>query len=331
MNARISRPSRRDTLAALTALAMPALARPARAAPLAELVLHGPPAGASITLAHAAATGALAGIADKVSFKPWRNPDEMRAGLTSGTMQLVVMPTLSAANLFNRGLGVRLVNVMTNGLLYIVAADPAIRSFAALKGKRVALPFRNDTPEFVFNRLMREHGFVAGRDLTLETTGTPIEAVQLLLAGRIDAALAPEPAGTAAMLRGAVAGKTIERVIDIQAEWRRLAGPAATLPQAGLAASRGFLERHADLLPAIQAALTKANAEVLAAPARAAGNAASALDLPWPVIEKSIPVSNLVTIPAREARPQLEAMFALNAEADPALIGGKMPPAEFYL
>lgn len=324
--------SRRDTLATLAALAIPALA-PARAlaAPLAELVLHGPPAGPSITLAHAAATGALSAVADKVSFKAWRNPDEMRAGLTSGTMQLVVMPTISAANLFNRGLGVKLVNVMTNGLLHVVAADPAINSIAALKGRKLALPFRNDTPEFVFNRLIRHHGLVAGKDIAVDTTGTPIEAIQLLLAGRIDAALVPEPAGTAAIVRGAASGKTIRRVIDVQAEWRKLAGEGASLPQAGLAASKAFLEKHAGLLPTIQAALEKATAEVIASPARAASSAAAPLELPWPVIEKAIPASNLVAIPAREARAQLEAMFTLNADADPALIGGRLPPAEFYL
>ncbi|WP_344919336.1 hypothetical protein [Azospirillum formosense] len=31
-------------------------------------------------------------------FKAWRTPDELRAGLTSGTMQTFVLPTQSAAN-----------------------------------------------------------------------------------------------------------------------------------------------------------------------------------------------------------------------------------------
>lgn len=325
--------TRRRFIAALGfASASPALwLRRASAAPLPELVLHGPPAGPSITLAHAIATGAFAAIADKVSFRAWRNPDEMRAGLTSGVMQLVVMPTITAANLYNRGLGVRLVNVMTNGLLYVVAADATLTSIPALRGRKVALPFRGDTPEFIFNRLLRHHGIEAGAHLSLDTTGSPIEAIQLLLAGRIDAALAPEPAGTAAMIRAAVSGKTIHRTVDIQAEWKRLAGETATLPQAGLAASRAVLDKHADLIPAIQAALAQATDDVIASPARAANSSASALELPWPVIEKAVPVSNLVATPARRAREQLEAFYAINAEANPALIGGRLPAAEFYL
>ncbi|GAA4257399.1 hypothetical protein GCM10022293_51980 [Azospirillum formosense] len=67
-------------------------------APLPQLTLWGPPAGPSITLVHAIASGLLPPVADKVVFKAWRTPDELRAGLTSGTMQTFVLPTQSAAN-----------------------------------------------------------------------------------------------------------------------------------------------------------------------------------------------------------------------------------------
>lgn len=322
---------RRHVLYGAAALAAPAVLTRVEAATLDELVLQGPPAGPSITLAHAVARGAFGDIARKVTFKPWRNPDEMRAGITSGTMQLVVVPTISAANLYNRGLGLRLVNVMTNGLLHIVSGDAGLTTFAALKGKKVALPFRNDTPEFVFHRLLRHNNIDAKQDLMLETTGTPIEAIQLLLAGRIDAALVPEPAAAAAIVRGMAGGKTIHRVMDIQAEWRKLAGPDAQLPQAGLAVTRGFYEKHAELLPKVQEMLEKMTADVNQNPARAAGSAASALELPFPVIERAIPFSNLVATPSRTARPQLEAMFRIHADLDPAMIGGSLPDDGFYV
>jgi NitT/TauT family transport system substrate-binding protein len=73
---------------------------------------------------------------------------------------------------------------MTDGLLYIVAGDPALSSIESLRGRRIAVPFRNDTPEFVFRRILKAKGMAAGRDLAVETTGTPIEAIQILLAGR---------------------------------------------------------------------------------------------------------------------------------------------------
>jgi NitT/TauT family transport system substrate-binding protein len=321
-------PSRRFVLAGAATMAAPRLLK---AAPLRELILHGPPAGPSITLAHAVATRALSAVADKTSFRAWRNPDEMRAGLTSGTMQAVVMPTTTAANLYNRGFGLKLLNVMTSGLLHVVSADASLSSFKALKGKRLAVPFRGDTPEFILNRILAHEGLVPGRDLTVDTTGTPIEAIQLVVAGRIDAALVPEPAASAAIVRAQVAGKTVQRVIDVQAAFRAIARPQATVPQAGLAVTKALLDSRPDLVEALQAALEKVTREVLAAPARAANSAASALEMPWPVLEKSIAFSNLVAIRASVARPQLETMFQTIAANDVSLIGGKMPDAAFYL
>ncbi|WP_313759938.1 hypothetical protein [Diaphorobacter nitroreducens] len=51
----------------------------APAAPLARLVLAGPPAIVSAPLIHMAETQALAGVAERVEFTPWRDPDQLRA------------------------------------------------------------------------------------------------------------------------------------------------------------------------------------------------------------------------------------------------------------
>lgn len=299
---------------------------------LTQLTLWGPPAGPSITLAHAVAQRTLRDVADKVEFRAWRNPDEMRAGLTSGAMQAVVVPTQVAANLFNRGLGVRLVNVMTDGLLYVVANDTALTTIESLRGRKIAVPFRNDTPEFVFRRILKAKGMAPGNDLAVETTGTPIEAIQLLLAGRLDAALVPEPAATAAIVRGKLAGKPIARVMDIQTMWAEMTGAGkGTLPQAGLAVTAALHDQHPVLVARLHERLAEAAAAVVAAPAVAASNAAAPLELPWPIIEQSIPWSNLVCRRAVDARPALEVMFATIAEADISLLGGRLPAHEFYV
>ena len=326
---------RRAALIALGAgLAAPALSRlagPARAAALEELVLFGPPAGPSIVLAQAVASGALAPLAGKASFKVWRNPDEMRAGLTSGTMGALVLPVQVAANLYNRGMKLKLLNVMTKGLIYIVSADAGIDGFPALKGRKLAVPFRNDMPDLVVGRLLAHYGLVPGKDITIETTGSPIEAMQMLLAGRVDAVLAPEPACTAAVMLGKLGGKDIRRVIDVQAVWGEVTGKEPVLPQAGLALTDALTAAAPGLPDGLQAVLEAAADKVNADPAAAAANAASALDFPEPVLAASIATSNLVAIRAGKARPAIEAMLSTLADSDAAIIGGRLPDDGFYL
>lgn len=326
-------PSRRTVTAGLVGtLALPAIGTlGGDAAPLTELTLFGPPAGPSITMAHAVASGALSHIVGKASFKAWRDPDEMRAGLTSGTMPLVILPTQVAASLYNRGFGIRLVNVMTNGLLFVISSDGALSSIPALKGKRLSVPFRNDTPEYITTALLKHYKLEAGKDLQVDTTGTPIEAIQLVLAGRVDAALVPEPAATAAIVRAATAGKTIHRVIDVQEEWAKVSGGPAVLPQAGLGVTDKFLKESGSFVDMLHATLVEITKKVLSDPAVAAVDAESALDLPRSVIEKSIPHSKLVATRAAMARADLERMYRFISDANPALLGGKLPDAGFYL
>ena len=324
------RPSRRSALAGAAALAM-AFAAPSilRAAPLARIALYGPPAAPSIVLAHAIAAGLLAELAPEVTLSTWRTPDELRAGLTSGTIDLSVMPVQVAANLYNRGMGVGLVNSMTDGLLHVVAAEGSITDLAGLQGKRLAVSFVNDTPDFVLRALLDAQGLTDG--VQQVPVGSPIEAAQMLLAGQIDAALLSEPASTVAIMRGVPAGRHLARVLDLQEEWGRLTGGAPVLPQAGLAATQVFLDRGRELLPRLQAVLEQATAAVLADPVRAASDATAALEMPAPVLALSIPHSRLAARPASQSRPAIESMLSLMAKGDPAIIGGQLPDDGFYL
>ena len=308
----------------LSALAAPGIlrAKPAR------LALYGPPAGPSITLAHALAGGFLKDLAGEVTLSTWTNPDELRAGLTSGTMDLSVVPVQAAANLYNRGLGLRLVNVMTDGLMTIMAPE-GVSGIAALKGKRLAVPFVNDTPDFILRAVLAQHGMAD--QVEQVPVGSPIEAAQLLLTGRIDAALLSEPASSGVEIMGAKVGKVFSRAVDLQAEWGAITGQGAVIPQAGLAVTAAFLERDPDLVAPLQAALVAASASVNAAPEEAAKHAAAALSLPAPILAASIPRSHLVARPAGEARLQIEAMLSLMAQSDAAIIGGKLPDDGFYL
>lgn len=309
--------NRRQALAmGAAALATPAWAKPS---PLSELHLFGPPATPSVVLAHAVATGRLSDVAARSDFTVWRNPDELRAGLTSGSMKIAMAPVQAVANLYNRGFPVRLLNTMTNGLLYILSSDPAVTSIPDLDGRKIAVPFKGDTPDIIFDQLAAK----AGITLTKESVGSSLIGMQMLLAGQVDVALVAEPAASAAILRGKKAGKTITRAINLQTAWADLSGNPPIVPQAGIAVMNDFAAAHGDILPALQTALEQTLPDVLADPMAAAQNGTRAMGLPAPVIAQSIPHANLAVRPARAARADIERMLAL--------MGAKLPDDGFYL
>jgi NitT/TauT family transport system substrate-binding protein len=325
--------SRRTALSLLgaAAAAHPLLAGAAKATTQAPLALHGPPAGPSVTMAHAVATGRFDAIASGTSFTAWRSPDELRAGLTSGSIRASVVPVQAAANLYNRGFPIRLANVMTNGLLYIASAAEGVAAIPDLAGRSVAVPFRGDTPEILFGQLLVHHGLDAEADLDITYAGTPTEAMQLLLAGRVEAALTSEPATSAAILRGRQAGLEVRRAIDLQTAWGEMTGAAPVLPQAGLAVTGDFLETRGEAVPEILSILEAATVEVLADPAAAAAHAIEALGMPAPVLAASVPHSNLVARPAAEARADIERMLTAMTGPTFEKIAGSLPDDAFYL
>lgn len=319
------------SLAGALAVSVSAPISRATAAPLDQLDIWGPPAGPSITVLYAIATGGLDAAARKPKLRVWRQVDEVRAGITSQTFDMGIVPVPIAANLYNRGLGVRLVNVMTNGILYIMSSDPALTSLESLRGRKLAVMFPNELPSLLLERLFELAGVAAKTEVDLVQTASPIEAMQLLVLGRVDAALVPEPAASAAIAKGRLAGKTIHRTIDLQDEWARLTGKERIVPQAGLVVTDRFREQNEAAVAAVRSALIRAAADVAAHPARAANFAAGPLRMPWPVIEASIPYSNLAATPASEARVPVEAILQALLDLNPAYVGGRLPDAAFYL
>lgn len=331
----MSRYSRREALttglSALAAVSIAPALLPKRAwAAAPALTVYGPPASPSLMLAYLAEDKAISDRLGGVEFRTWMTPDEMRAGVASGSMAVTAVPTYAAANMYNRGLPVRMLSVLSWGLLYVVARDPSIRSFADLAGKKFAVALKNDMPDLLLRFLAPKNGLDVGKDMHIHYVSSSIEAIQLLFAGRVDAALVSEPAATAAVVRGARDSQPIHRAIDIQQEWARTTGRTPRIPQVGLAVTTD-IESKPDVVAALQQGLASARQWIADNPSGAARLGAEHMGLMAPIIEKSIPTSNLAATPAAEAREDLEFFFATLAADNPAIIGGKMPDRAFYL
>lgn len=319
-------PSRRQVIVGSAAAALAACG--ADPAAPGALTLWGPPAGPSIVLAYAQQQGLLP---EGAKVSAWRSPDELRAGLASKTMQVSVVPLNTAANLYNRGQDLRLLNVMTRGLLYVVSSDDDIADIPSLAGKRLAVPYRKDAPEIVLQVLLAHHGLKPERDVVLRTTGSPIEAVQLLLTGQVDAAFAPEPAVSAAIGSARLVGRSLRRAIDVQRAWAEVGGEGATLPQAGLAVRGDYYDAHAAQLTRLNGVLARAAAATNANPSAAASAASGLFRMPSAVLEASIPYSNLTAVGAAVAREEILRYFRAIHALDPDILGGRLPDDGFFL
>lgn len=325
--------------AALAASGVPLLLR-AQAAPAArraKLVLAGPFAAVSYPLMRIADSGTLSDVADKVEFATWKNPDRLRALAIEQSADLVAMPSNVAANLFNRGVPLTLLDVTAWGLLWMVSCEDGLKTLADFRGKEVVMPFRGDMPDIVFRLLAERQGIVVGKDIRLRYVASPIDAMQLLITRRADHALLAEPAVSMGLRKSRsfpvkVIAPELYRSVDLQQEWGRVLGRAPRIPQAGIAALKGVRE-DAALLARFEQAHAEALQWCQAEPEACGAMAARHVEMLTPegvadAIRATKGTMGLVR--ATDARQELEFFYRQLLERQPGLVGGKLPPAGFY-
>ena len=326
--------SRLGRLAA-ACLAALALATPARADKLPKLVLAGPAAAVSVPLIHMVETGALKEVADNVEFALWKDPDQLRVLALGGKADFVAMPSNVAANLYNRGQSLKLLNISTWGVLWMVSRDPNLKTLADFRGKEIAMPFRADMPDIVFGLLAEKQGLDPKKDFTLRYVASPLDAMQLLVTRRVDHALLAEPAVSMALRKTksfpvSLVAPDLYRSVDLQQEWGRLFKHEARIPQAGIAVM-GALRERPDVVARIEAEYARSLAWCRANAEACGRGVAARIDLLTPeAVADSIAVSQMEAVPVQAARAELEFMFGQLVKKNPALVGGKLPDDGFY-
>lgn len=297
------------------------------------LTLQGPETTLALSLPflRVAEGDALARHAAKVAYEPWRNPDELRARLASGQADVSAVPTYVGANLYNRGLDVRLVNVLVWGLLYVVGPDGKAVDWPQLRGETVLVPFKGDMPDLVFRRLAAENGLDPAKDLDIRYVSAPPEAVQMLVGGQAPYAVLPEHIATVAIQQGATHGKPLARAMNLQEEWGAATGGEPRFPQAGILVSGELADDHPEVVAALQRDLAASVDWINGSPGEAAQLAAEGIaGIQAPIAQQAIPNLNLRFATAADARPELEAFFTELAELSPEIIGGELPDDGFY-
>lgn len=322
---------RRDLLAALPALALAPVAasRPARAAAAPLNVLAAPNAS-SIVMARVMQTEPWQKAVPDSSFRLWRDTDELRAGIVSGATRLFTTPTHVPALFANRGVPVRLLAITSMGHLYVVTDDPAIQTLADLKGRHLTNFFRNDMPDLTFRALLRRAGLEVGRDITIDYVGTPMEAAQMLAAGRSHAAVLSEPPATMAIMMAGKQGRTLHRALSLQQEWGRLFG-APRIPMAGVALHQSLIESAPEVLAVLRAGLKPAADWVPAHLAEAGALAEAKMDMRAEMFRASLKYQNIEVQSARAMQGELLAFYRALMEISPEAVGGRLPDDSLFL
>src|SRR5574344_2453284 len=299
------------------------------------IVIAGPIASVSHPILYMIEQNALKDIGKKIEFKLWNNTDEIRALVLKKEVDFIALPTNVAANLYNKKVDIKLINVATWGILQLVSRDKDLKTIEDFKGQTIVVPFRADMPDIVLQALIKKAGLDVKKDFTLQYLATPVDAMQMLILRRADHALLAEPAISIALRKtGSFPVKLIApdlyRSVDLQKDWGRLFEVEPKIPQAGLAIigeTKGKEQLITKILEEYEKAINwyKSNQK----------DASELVVKTLPMLEvnglaDSIDYIKFEHINAQNSKKDVEFFFNILLENNNKIIGCKLPDDNFY-
>ena len=298
---------------------------------LERLNMLGPIAPLTFPFYRVGSEALAAAMAEQTQVHIARTVDMLRAQAIAPGMHFAALPTHVAANLFNRGVNLRLINVAIWGNLYIVGVDGLpVRSMEDLKGRRIVVPSRGDTPDLVFRFLAAGKGLDIARDLQIEYVPSPMEAAGLLATGRAELAVLSEPAATSALMSAQQQGRRLARLIALRKVWGEVTGSPARIPLAGIVALPAVADRN-DLIQVFNEAYNQASLWAAANPNEMGALASRGIEgVQAAAAASALQFSGFRVVPALEVRREIELYFTTLQQLSPEIIGGRLPDARFY-
>ena len=245
------------------------------------------------------------------------------AALIAGSVDIAVIPTNAAANVYNKTEGgVVAAAEVVRGNLYLLqnTEKENISSVADLSGKTVYAPAQN--PSFIFNYIARENGLGLAAD---NSYAEPAALRDALVNGLADLAVLPEPMVTIALANN----ENLSIALDLSEAWKDAAGGDVVLGCVAVRAA--FAEAHPAELAAFLEDYAASVRFLEADPAAGAQLIADAgIFAQAAVAEKAIPRCGLCFVTGAEMKAELGAYLAALCDVAPAAVGGAAPGDDFY-
>ncbi len=263
-------------------------------------------------------------LGEDIDFKVHISPDHQRALslLSKNEIQAVVTGVNVGALAFNRGIGIKLLNVNIWAVDYLLTYGFRAVKWDDLKGKSLSLPLKGGPLDFVVRYILEKTGI---EGINIVYIPLP-QGAKYFQAGKIDAIVLPEPLVTVTLK------KTPQAIlsIDIQEEWAKFHGGDKRIPFVGLFVSSEFTENHPDITAKFARLYFEKAKWVKENTKKASQLAEKYLNIPASIFKESLTRTSFDCVFSHTAREIVESYLEEILEMYPELIGGKLPDEEFY-
>lgn len=287
-------------------------------------VMQGPSGFGTVALAK---DGGRLDDTTSIDVSVFPSPNEVIARLANGEIDVAALPTNVAANLFAKGVGVKVAAVTGEGMLMFLTTDSSIDELGDLAGRKISIPGAGGTPDQMTKILITALGYDPSMDVELNySIASPAQLAQMLIAGKVDLAVLPEPFVSMALH----SNDAVLQLLDVQALWSALTG-TGNYPMTVVVVSDAFVAAHPEAVNTVMQAIKESVEWVNANPEEAGPLIEEAGIMKAAIAVPAIPRCNLVFRTAQEAYDAMDTYLKVLYGFDYTSVGGTVPDASFYL
>ncbi|MGM0411385.1 MAG: ABC transporter substrate-binding protein [Bacillota bacterium] len=245
--------------------------------------------------------------------------------INKNEIDMMVTGVNVGAKAYNKGMDLKLLNVNTWGIDYLLTNDFKAENWSDLKGKTLSLPLKGGPLDFLARYFLENNGLDPEKDVNLIYRPLP-NGARYFMTGKSDSIILPEPLVTVNLANN----KKANLSMDIQKEWGKIHDGEERIPFVGLFVSEDFAYDYPQKTKLLNGLYMKGIEWVNNNPKEAAKLASKHFDMPAKVLEKSFERVNLNNYSDSETTELIDLYFSEILEMYPELLGGKMPNENFY-
>ncbi len=254
--------------------------------------------------------------------------DQVGPTLLQDKADIALVPANVAALLYQKtDGGIRVIDINTLGVLFVVTGDKTITSIDRLEGKTIYMTGKGTIPEYTLVSLLNKKNLSLS-DVDIQFKSDPTEVAALIASDPSAIGILPQPYAAALTLKNA----NLDMTLNLAQEWEQMMDEEEGAFITGVTIARAsFIDEHPEL---IQEFLKRHSASVAIAQNSPESIAqivvdAGIIDNP-DVALQAIPYCNVVCLTGEPMKEALAGYLNKLYEQNPASIGGALPGDNFY-
>ncbi|EKQ53810.1 MULTISPECIES: ABC transporter substrate-binding protein [unclassified Clostridium] len=262
-----------------------------------------------------------------INYTIEQNSDSLVTSVMKNEPDIAVVPSNVAATVYNKNKEYKIAGTIGFGSFYLGTTNEN-QNLQDLKGKEIYNIGKGLTPDIIARTILKAKGFDVDKDINFSYVNTVNELAPIILAGKTQYAVIPEPALSTVQSKN----EKFNIMLDLNDEWKKINNSEYGYPQSTLIVKKELLDKDKEFVQALLKNVKDAtewiysNKETVGSYCEEIGVSAKK-----PIVIKSIDKSNIKYVDIKDSIKEYKTYFEKLNEFDPKTIGGSIPDDEIFM